>query len=267
MTYIHNISPVLLELGPLSIRWYSLMYIFGFVFAYLTYRKHVQAGLLKLTKDDLSDLIFYAFVGLLVGARLFYVLVYNLPYFLGNPFSIFEIWNGGLAFHGGFLGIIVALVLFLRKHQLPILPTSDLLILPVPFTLFMGRIGNFLNGELVGRVMPEDTPLCFIFPSVDQACRYPSQLIQAFGEGLLLYIIMMFAFYKTPLRKRPGSIFGIFFLGYGLFRFLAEYLREPDAQLGLYLDLFTMGQLLCIPMIAVGLYLLYHSFHVPKIAR
>ncbi len=267
LVFYHNLSPILLQLGPVAIRWYSLMYILGFVLCYMTYRRFAKQGLLALTKDEISDLIVVAFLGLLLGARTVYMLFYNFSELLANPFSYFEVWNGGLSFHGALLGIIIAIAWYLRAKKKPILSIGDLLILPVPLTLFLGRIGNFINGELYGKpVDPDSYPLCVVFPMGGASCRIPSQLFEALGEGLILFVILWVLYFKTSLKKQPGAIFGVFLLGYGIVRFMVEYLREPDSQLGLLWGVMSMGQLLSLPMIIAGItILIWGARKMPKV--
>ncbi len=261
LVYQHDLSPFIIEIGSFGIRWYSLMYIFGFSFSYwfykyiLTPRKEMPVEL-----KDLSDLIIYAFIGLLLGARTVYMVFYNTTMLLQDPLSFFQVWNGGLSFHGGLIGVIVALSIFLKRKKLPILHTADRLILPIPLTLFFGRIGNFINGELYGKpVDPNSTPFCVVFPTGGDVCRIPSQLLEALGEGLLLFAVLLFLFFGVRNRK-DGSIFSAFLIGYGIVRFLIEYVREPDAQLGLLWNSMSMGQVLCLPMIIIGVAILIYSF-------
>ena len=261
LVYQHNLSPFIFEIGSFGIRWYSLMYIIGFSFAYcfykyiLTPRQEMPVAL-----KDLSDLIIYAFLGLLIGARTVYMVFYNTSVLLQDPLSFFQVWNGGLSFHGGLIGVIIALSIFLKQKKLPILYTADRLILPIPLTLFFGRIGNFINGELYGKpVDPSSTPFCVVFPTGGDVCRIPSQLLEAVGEGLLLFAVLLFLFFKVS-KKPNGAVFSAFLIGYGIVRFLIEYVREPDAQIGLLWSSISMGQLLSLPMILAGLVIVIYSF-------
>lgn len=234
------------------------MYILGFAGSYAVYRYFQKKGYLKLSQEDISNLIVIAFLSLLIGARTFYVLFYNFSYFLANPLSYFEVWKGGLSFHGALVGIIIGVAWYLWKKQIPILPTADLLILPIPFALFFGRLGNFINGELFGRIVsPDAIPFCVVFPAGGPECRIPSQLLEASGEGLLLGLLLWLLYFKTPLRNKPGVIFGLFLAGYGVIRFLIEYVRQPDSQVGLLWDVISMGQLLCLPMIIAGIAVMF----------
>lgn len=270
--YEHNLSPFLFHIGDFGIRWYSVMYMLGFAFTYWFYAYVLlPQGELKLEKKDIPDIILYAFIGLLIGARTVYMLFYNLPALLENPLTYVQVWNGGLSFHGGLIGVIVALSIFIKYKHLPLLRTADRLILPVPIALFLGRIGNFINGELYGKpVDPDTVPFCVLFPDGGESCRVPSQLIEAAGEGLILFLILLLFFYRTPKwarasaenrRPKNGSVFALFLLLYGIVRFAIEYLREPDSQLGLIWNSFSMGQLLSLPMIAIGLTLFLYSMH------
>ncbi len=258
----HTHSPFLLQIGDFGLRWYSLMYIFGFAFAWWWYEKvHRKRGEWPLKKEQTMDLIVWAFVGMLIGSRTIYMLFYGFEGLIANPLSYFFVWEGGLSFHGALAGIAISVYLFFKKLGLPILQMADRLIVPIPFTLFAGRIGNFMNAELVGRAAPDWFPMCIRYPSIDSVCRYPSQLIQAAGEGLLLFAILLFVYYKTPLGKQPGKTFGVFLLGYATLRALAELVRAPDPQLGLLFGGFTMGQLLSLPLVILGLWLLFRPTH------
>ena len=246
--YFPQIDPIIFTIGPLSIRWYGMMYLLGFGAAYLLIRHLVQLRALPLEKDKVADLLFYAILGVIVGGRLGYVCFYNLPWYLEHPLEIASIWRGGMSFHGGLLGVVVAVLLFCRRNSLPILLTGDIIAAATPIGLGLGRVGNFINAELWGRVT--DQPWGVIFPGGGPYPRHPSQLYEAVLEGLLLFIIL----YLLHRRKvTEGIPFFVFFLGYGLFRFFVEFFRQPDAHLGFLWGGATMGQMLCIPMMLFGL--------------
>jgi phosphatidylglycerol:prolipoprotein diacylglycerol transferase len=246
-----EIDPVALSLGPVVIRWYALSYIAGILsgYYYLLWLEKRHAFFPKKATDDL---ILYAVLGIILGGRLGYVLFYNLPYYFENPTQILHVWQGGMAFHGGLIGVLLAFYLFARRFKLPYLRVLDRLAIIAPLGIFFGRMANFINGELVGRVAGENALISMVFPHIDALARHPSQLYQAFGEGLLLWLIMLLVTHKTHALQKPGHLGGLFILGYGIFRFIAEFFRMPDAQLGLIFDPFTMGQILCVPMVLVG---------------
>lgn len=246
--YFPQIDPVIFTIGPLAIRWYGMMYLLGFGAAYLLIRHLVQLRALPLEKDKVADLLFYSILGVIVGGRLGYVFFYNLPWYLDHPLEIASIWRGGMSFHGGLLGVIVAVLLFCRRNRLPILLTGDIMAAATPIGLGLGRVGNFINAELWGRVT--DQPWGVIFPGGGPFPRHPSQLYEAVLEGLLLFIIL----YLLHRRKvTEGVPFAVFFLCYGLFRFCVEFFRQPDAHLGFLWGGATMGQMLCIPMMLFGI--------------
>ncbi|SFZ74708.1 prolipoprotein diacylglyceryl transferase [Chitinimonas taiwanensis] len=254
MPMIHpHIDPVALHLGPLSIRWYGLMYLVGFVFflvlGHYRIRRNPQSGW---TGQQLDDLLFYGVLGVILGGRLGYVLFYKPAFYLAHPLDIFKIWEGGMAFHGGFLGVLVAMWLFGRKTGRSFFQVTDFIAPLVPLGLAAGRLGNFINGELWGRVTHADAPWAMIFPLVDQQPRHPSQLYQFALEGLLLFIVLWL--YSSKPR-RTGQVSALFLLGYGLARFTAEFAREPDNFLGFLALGFSMGQWLSLPMIAIGAWL------------
>ena len=243
-----QIDPVLVHIGPLAIRWYGLMYLLGFVAAYWLIRSLARRRQLPLDGDGAADLLFYGAVGVVVGGRLGYVLFYNLGWYLAHPLEAFAIWQGGMSFHGGLLGVVAAALLFCQRRQLPVLLTGDILVTSATIGLGLGRLGNFINGELWGR--PTDLPWGIVFPAGGPLPRHPSQLYQAALEGLLLFLILMWLHRR---QAAPGVPFFTFFLGYGLCRFLVEFVRQPDAHLGFLWGGATMGQLLSLPMIAFGL--------------
>ncbi len=245
-----EIDPVLVELGPLVIRWYALAYIAGILLGYgWIKRLNRQAALLS--PKQLEDMIVWAIIGILLGGRLGYVVFYQPAYYLAHPEDILAIWQGGMAFHGGMLGVLLAFWLFARRHRLPYLPLMDLVACAAPIGLFFGRLANFINGELYGR--QSDVPWAMIFPGSDGLPRHPSQLYEAALEGLLLFGLLALLATRTGAPHYPGLLGGVFLAGYGAARAFAELFREPDAHLGLlWLDL-TMGQILSLPMIILGL--------------
>ncbi|MDT8444244.1 MAG: prolipoprotein diacylglyceryl transferase [Desulfuromonadales bacterium] len=243
-----EIDPVIFRIGPLSVRWYGLMYLLGFGAAYLLIRHLSRLRNLDLSRDGVSDLLFYGVLGVVLGGRLGYVLFYNPLQYLSRPLEVFAVWQGGMSFHGGLLGVIIAVVVFCRRRKLPILLTGDILATSATIGLGLGRIGNFINGELWGRTT--DLPWGMIFPGGGPLPRHPSQLYEAALEGLLLFIIL---YSLHRLRVAEGIPFFCFFIGYGLFRFLIEFVRQPDAHLGFLWGGATMGQLLSLPMILFGL--------------
>lgn len=242
-----NISPVIISLGPLQLRWYGTMYLIGFAVGYLIMRKLTAGRKGRFKGELLLDFLAYVALGVVVGGRLGYVLIYNLPYYLQHPWEALAIWKGGLSFHGGFAGVILAGVWFARRNNIGFYEMADVAVVPLPIALGLGRLGNFINGELFGR--PSTLPWCMVFPLGGPECRHPSQLYEALLEGLVLFLIMWRLGRK---ETRPGIPFWGFVMFYGLFRFLAEFAREPDPQLGLILGSLSMGQLLSLPMAALG---------------
>ncbi|OGQ35575.1 MAG: prolipoprotein diacylglyceryl transferase [Deltaproteobacteria bacterium RIFCSPHIGHO2_12_FULL_43_9] len=249
-----NIDPVLVHLGPVEIRYYGLMYVLGFIVAFLFLRKLSKEGFFKFSYPEISDLLFWLFVGLLIGARIFYVIFYNPTIYLQHPLSIFAIWEGGLSFHGGLAGVIFVAWIYSKKKNIPFLHLGDSMTLVAPFGLFFGRIGNFLNGELYGRI----TTLRWgtIFPNGGPYPRHPSQIYEALGEGLLLLAILWLA--KTKV-KHTGIISALFLICYGIIRFFIEFFRLPDVQLGFIIGQFSMGQILCFAMIIAGGIIFYYA--------
>lgn len=247
LTYPH-IDPEIFRIGPLAVRWYGMMYLLGFVAAYLLIRVLARRRGLPLTKEGVSDLLFYGVLGVIVGGRLGYVLFYNLSFYLENPLQVFAVWEGGMSFHGGLLGVVVATLLFCLRRKLPLLLTGDVLVTAATVGLGLGRIGNFINAELYGRVT--DVPWGMVFPGGGPEPRHPSQLYEAALEGPVLLLILWWLHRRGA---RPGIPFFTFFLLYGSFRFIVEFFRQPDAHLGFLWGGATMGQLLSLPMILFGL--------------
>ncbi len=249
-------DPVALQLGPLAIRWYGLMYLLAFGLFLLLGRQRIKTGPQPgWTVKELDDLLFYGVLGVVLGGRLGYVLFYQPAHFLAHPLEIFSVWQGGMAFHGGFLGVLVAMGLFARKTGKNWLAVTDFIAPLVPLGLGAGRIGNFINGELWGR--PSDVPWAVVFPQIDGVARHASQLYQFALEGLALFALLWL--FSRKLRP-TGAVSGLFLIGYGAFRFLAEFTREPDNFLGLLALNLSMGQWLSLPMIVAGIIMLRWAY-------
>jgi phosphatidylglycerol---prolipoprotein diacylglyceryl transferase len=252
-----RIPPTIVSVGPLALRWYSMMYVIGYVLGYRLILKRIQSGRSTLTRADLDNLIWYLVVGMLIGARVIYVLVYGRGEYAAHPLEVFAVWQGGLSFHGAIIGMAVAIILFARRYRFPVLSITDTVALCGTPGLFFGRIGNFINGELYGR--PTTVPWAMIFPSDPQHLpRHPSQLYEAFAEGLLLSAVLwgIDSLARARGYDRPGLITGFFLVGYAIIRFSLEFTRAPDAQLGLVIGALSMGQLLSMIMFAAGALLL-----------
>ncbi len=253
-------DPVAIHLGPVAIRWYGLMYVIGFVLLMLLGRYRIkQQPLSGWTLREMDDLLFYGVLGTILGGRLGYVLFYKLDYYLTHPLEIFAVWQGGMSFHGGFLGVIFAMLLFARRYRKHWFAVTDFVAPLVPQGLFFGRLGNFINAELPGR--PSDVPWAMKFPQVDDLARHPSQLYEAALEGIALFVIL----WLFSARPRPlGAVSGLFLLGYGVFRFIVEFTRQPDDFLGLLLFKLSMGQWLSLPMIAGGIAMLVYAYRAKR---
>ena len=255
-----QIDPVAFSLGPLSVRWYGLMYLFGFAFAMWLAGRRADAPNSGWTRNEVSDLLFYGFLGVILGGRIGYMLFYNFDLFLADPTYLFKIWTGGMSFHGGLIGVITAMIWFAHKTKRHFFTVADFVAPLIPFGLGVGRIGNFMNGELWGRVT--DVPWAIIFPEAGPEPRHPSQLYQFALEGVVLFIILNLFWRKNPPR---GAISGMFLLFYGLFRFLVEFVRQPDSQLGLYFQEISMGQILSTPMIIIGALMIWVAYKRPQL--
>ena len=262
-----DLDPVLFQWGWIIIRWYSLAYIFGLLGAWALARKMSKVSNSPFTVLKIDDFLLWATIGVVVGGRLGYVIFYNFRYFLEFPLQIFYVWQGGMSFHGGLLGVIIATLLFAFKKKIPVLSMGDILTCVAPIGLFLGRLANFVNGELYGRVS-QSVPWVIIFPDGGDLPRHPSQLYEAAWEGLFLFIVLNSLWWFIPrLRHRLGFFSGLFFLLYGAGRFVLEYFREPDVQLGLFSGGLTMGQMLCVPMIVLGVALLIYASPRAILAR
>jgi phosphatidylglycerol:prolipoprotein diacylglycerol transferase len=252
-----DIDPVAIDLGILQIRWYGISYICGILLAwwFLRYRALKNPGL-GWTAVQVSDLIYYGTLGVVIGGRLGSVVFYNLPYYVANPLDVLKVWQGGMSFHGGLLGVMTAVWIYSRKIQQSFFDTTDFLIPVVPIGLFFGRIANFINAELWGA--PTNLPWGVVFPNAGGVARHPSQLYEAFLEGLVLFAIMWF--YSSKQRPRM-AVTGLFLSGYGVFRSIIEFVREPDRNIGYIAgDWLTMGQVLSIPMIIAGVIMLFLGY-------
>ncbi|AIN47465.1 prolipoprotein diacylglyceryl transferase [Candidatus Palibaumannia cicadellinicola] len=272
-----QIDPVLFSLGPVSLHWYGMMYLVGFLFAMWMGMRYVNKPYSDWTTKEVEHLLYICFLGLFIGGRIGYIIFYNLQLFLNNPLYLFKVWDGGMSFHGGLIGVITVIFWFAGRTKRHFFQVSDLIAPMVPFGLGVGRLGNFINGELWGRVTT-DTSWAMLFPgsrNADQALlltnpelrllfeqygmlpRHPSQLYEMILEGLVLFIIMNLFIYK----QRPiGSVSGLFLICYGVFRIIVEFFREPDIQLGLLNGIMSMGQILSVPMILAGTIIIFWAY-------
>lgn len=255
-----DIHPVAFYLGPFPVRWYALAYMAGFLAAWQYCLKMAHADKRRPNRADIDMFLSWAVIGVIFGGRVGYVLFYQWEYYATYPGEIIKVWRGGMAFHGGMLGVIFALLLFSWLKNIPLLRLSDLLACAVPIGLFFGRIANFVNGELYGRV--SDAPWAMVFPNGGTEPRHPSQLYEAGLEGLALFCILYIASCFHGVRERPGILAGLFLSGYGIFRAFIENFREPDEQIGFVFEYLTMGQVLCIPMVVLGLGLIVYALSV-----
>jgi len=257
-----DFNPVLIHIGPLSVRWYALAYIVGIIAGWFYARAIIASprlwgGPAPFKLVDFDDFVIWATLGIILGGRIGYVLFYNLPQFAAHPLEIFELWRGGMSFHGGVIGVIAAIVLFALHRGIPMLSLGDVTTAVTPIGLFLGRIANFVNGELWGR--PTDVPWAMIFPGGGPIPRHPSQLYEATLEGLVLLIVLGILV-QTGALKRPGVVAGSFLVGYAVARVTCEFFREPDVQIGFLWRGLTMGMLLCIPLALAGIGVLAVAF-------
>jgi phosphatidylglycerol:prolipoprotein diacylglycerol transferase len=254
-----DLDPVAVRLGPLTIRWYALAYIVGLTGGWRYFRWLAARSKAVISAVQIDDFLVWATLGVVLGGRLGYVLFYKPSYYFQEPLQIFYVWHGGMSFHGGALGVIIALILFCRLHKLPLLAVGDLLCCVVPLGLMFGRIANFINGELFGRPVYGDLPWAMIFPNGGLEPRHPSQLYEAGLEGLVLLIILHLLWRQPALRERAGLLSGVFLAGYGIARAICEMFRQPDDFLGFLWGGATMGQLLSAPLLVAGAILILRS--------
>lgn len=256
-----NIDPVAFSVGPLQIHWYALAYVVGFIAAW-----RLAIRICNLDKsnpnhrpnaNDIDDYLTWAILGVLLGGRIGYVLFYNLPTYFDNPLEALKIWHGGMSFHGGVIGVVLSLILYSKIKKVPFWRLSDVAAAVTPIGFFLGRVANFINGELYGRVT--NVEWAVRFPRGGELPRHPSQLYEAMTEGVLLFILLYVLMHMKAVRERPGTVSALFMLGYGTARFVCEFFREPDIQLGFIVEQVTMGQILCIPMMIAGVAIFYIS--------
>ena len=260
MLLIHpSIDPVIVSFGVIQIRWYGIAYVLGFVLGIYLIKQINQSYQKRLKNKQIDDFFIWSVIGVILGGRIGYLLFYQTTTILTNPINILFIWKGGMSFHGGLIGIIISIFLFSKKYSIDFFQLSDLVSSVAPIGLFFGRLANFINVELYGRVT--DFPFAMIYPSIDQAPRHPSQLYEAFFEGVVLFIILRHCNKKNYSQNNFGFITSLFLILYGILRFLIEFLREPDVHIGLIFNSITMGQLLSVPLviIGVGIYLKTYS--------
>jgi phosphatidylglycerol:prolipoprotein diacylglycerol transferase len=259
-------DPIAVSIGPFAIRWYALAYIVGIVLGWVYARKILRTerfwgGPAPITVAQFDDYVLWVTLGIILGGRTGYVLFYNLPHFIAHPLEMFQLWQGGMSFHGGFLGCVVAVLLFGWRNRIPVLSLGDVTCAVATIGLLLGRLANFINGELWGRVT--DVPWAFVFPTGGPLPRHPSQLYEAALEGVLLFAVLTLMVRRGALR-RPGLIIGTFAIGYGLARIFSEFFREPDPQLGFLWGGLTMGMLLSLPMIAAGIAFVLWALRRPR---
>lgn len=260
-------DPVLLHLGPFGIRWYALAYIAGLVIGWRLMRRLVLRFPVVATPLQVDDFLTWATLGVVLGGRIGYVLFYQPLLYLAHPLDAFAVWQGGMSFHGGMLGVALAILIYCRHHRIPVLGFADRLATVTPIGLFFGRIANFINGELWGRPAPAWVPFTMIYPQAGPMPRYPSEIYEAILEGILLFAVMWTLSRRQWIRAHFGVLTGTFLLGYGLARSTGEFFRQPDPFLGYLWDGATMGQLLSIPLIIAGFILIVWASRQPAVTR
>ena len=260
-------DPVIVQLGPLSIRWYALAYITGLVIGWRLVRRFVRLAPVVATPLQVDDFLTWATLGVVLGGRLGYVLFYQPGVYLAHPAMILAVWEGGMSFHGGMLGVAIAIIVFCRRNGIPLLGFADRIAIVAPIGLGLGRCANFINGELWGRPAPDWLPWAMIFPRAGMVPRHPSQIYEALLEGVLLFAVMFVVSRRESVRARFGMLTGIFLCGYAVARITAEYFREPDAFLGFLAFGATMGQILSIPMLLAGIWLIVRARPHERVVR
>ena len=257
-----SINPTIVKLGPIQIRWYGVMYILGFTISYLLVKYQIRKKRLGIDSAVINDLFLYLIIGLIVGARIGYVVFYNLAFYFDHPLKLLAVWEGGMSFHGGLIGIVLSGIIFVTKRRIDFWQLADLVAVTAPIGLGLGRLGNFINAELYGRVT--SVPWGMVFPAAGDLPRHPSQLYEFLLEGVLLFAIL---WRIKDVRLTKGALFCIFVILYGIFRFFVEFFRQPDPQIGFIFSCLTMGQVLSISMAMVGLVLVYARTRANKADR
>jgi phosphatidylglycerol:prolipoprotein diacylglycerol transferase len=252
-----SIDPVIVTIGPVSIYWYSLAYVLGILFGWYYSNKLVEKFDIGIVKKNMEDFVTWAIIGIITGGRLGYVLFYDPINYLSQPLDILKTYEGGMSFHGALVGLTLTIYMFSRKYKITFLSLADIIAVVAPVGLFLGRIGNFINGELYGRA--STVPWAVVFPNADDKPRHPSQLYEAIGEGLILFFVMLISVHRFNSIKFPGRTIGIFLVFYSMCRIFIETFREPDFHIGFIWSSFTMGQLLSLPLFILGSYLISRS--------
>lgn len=248
------IDPIIIPLGPLAISWYSLSYVVGILLGWLYINYLINHNYTELKKEQIADFVNWLIIAIIIGGRLVYVLFYHPAKYLAAPLDIFKTYEGGMSFHGGLLGVAIAARIFTKKYKISYFTLIDMIAAAAPIAILLGRLANFINAELYGR--KTDVAWSFVFPGSDGQPRHPSQLYEAALEGFVLFFILYIMISKYRACAQKGLISGLFLIFYAIFRLIIEIFREPDLQLGLYFNLFTQGQLLCLPMLIVGIILI-----------
>ena len=257
---IHSFDPVLIDLGFLQIRWYSIAYILGIILGWVYANKIIKSteenkyNFVQISTQQFDSLIVYLVIGIIIGGRLGYVIFYNLEYYSQNFFEIIKLWQGGMSFHGGLLGVVISIIIFSKKNKISFFKIADIVSCVAPIGIFFGRIANFINGELYGKI--SSLPWSVIFPSAGNSPRHPSQIYEALLEGIVLYLIINYFALKKDLIYKPGFISSLFLIIYSILRIFSEIFREPDAHLGLLFNYFSMGTLLSLLTIIFGLFII-----------
>ena len=251
------IDPIIFQVGPLAIRWYSLAYIGGLLFAWRYMLRLAARSPDVASHEDIDDFLIWATLGIVLGGRIGYTLFYNFDYYAANPLAALQIWKGGMSFHGGVLGVIVSGLIFVKRRGISALRFADIVACATPVGLMLGRLANFINGELFGRA--SDVPWAMVFPRGGPKPRHPSQLYEAVLEGLVLFVVLALLSRSKTIRNRPGVLLGVFLLGYAMARATVELFRQPDAHLGILAAGLTMGQWLSLPMAVGGIYLIIRT--------
>lgn len=245
-----DINPIAISIGPIDIKWYSLAYFFGIVFGFLLLKFQVKHFKLKIATNELEDIVFYSVLGIVLGGRIGYMLLYQFHTLLSNPLELLYIWKGGMSFHGGLLGFAIAIYFFTKKYKVDFLNLMDHLVCVAPLGIVFGRIANFINGELFGRTT--SVPWGVIFPHGDMLPRHPSAIYEAFSEGLLCFVILQIILYTTKSVEKKGKMTAMFLIFYSVSRIVCELFREPDAHIGYLINYLTMGQMLSMPLLIAG---------------